>query len=74
MGLMQSMSVFTCNVKKMKGVAHKNGDVDGTCKWGFTFKFKLIKSRNKVWQVREIKHIDHRVCFLLPSWLVPDFS
>ena len=26
--------LFTHNVKKMKGAAHKNGDFDGTCKWG----------------------------------------
>ena len=27
---------FTHDVKKIKGVAHKNGDVDGTCKRAFT--------------------------------------
>ena len=26
------MVVFTRNVKKIKGAAHKNGDVGGTCK------------------------------------------
>ena len=24
--------LLTHNVKKIKGVAHKNGDIDGTCK------------------------------------------
>ena len=24
--------LFICNVKKTKGVAHKSGDIDGTCK------------------------------------------
>ena len=26
------MMLFIRNVKKIKGAAHKNGDVDGTCK------------------------------------------
>ena len=26
------MGLFTLNVKKIKGGAHKNGDIDGTCK------------------------------------------
>ena len=26
------MVLFTCNVKKVKGAAHKNVDVDGSCK------------------------------------------
>ena len=30
MGSMQVL--FTCNVKKIEGAAHKNGDIDGTCK------------------------------------------
>ena len=28
------MVLFTRNVKNIKGAAHKNGDIDGTCKWG----------------------------------------
>ena len=28
------MVLFTHNVKKIKGAAHKNGDVDGRCKRG----------------------------------------
>ena len=27
-----AMVPFTCNVKKIKGVALKNGDIGGTCK------------------------------------------
>ena len=27
------MLLLTHNVKKIKGAAHKNGEVDGTCKW-----------------------------------------
>ena len=30
------MVQFTRNVEKIKGAAHKNGDVDGTCKGLFT--------------------------------------
>ena len=26
------MMMFTCGIKKIKGAAHKNGDVDGMCK------------------------------------------
>ena len=26
------MALFTRNVKKIKGAAHKNGDIDGACK------------------------------------------
>ena len=29
---MQSMALFTHNIKKIKGAAHKNGDIGGTCK------------------------------------------
>ena len=27
-----SKALFTCNVKKIKGAANKNGDIDGMCK------------------------------------------
>ena len=30
------MAWITHNVKKIEGAAHKNGDVDGTCKRAFT--------------------------------------
>ena len=37
MGSMQCYgAVYTHNIKQIKGVAHKNGDVDGTCKPAFT--------------------------------------
>ena len=26
------MALFTCNVKNIEGAAHKNGDIDRTCK------------------------------------------
>ena len=32
------MVLFTHNIKKIKGAAHKNCDVDGTCKWAFSHK------------------------------------
>ena len=32
------MVVFTHTVKKIKDVAYKNGDVDGTCKQAFMLK------------------------------------
>ena len=32
------MVLFTHNVKKINAGAHKNGDVDGTCKQSFSLK------------------------------------
>ena len=32
-----AMVLFTHNIKKIEGAAHKNGEFDGTCKRGFMF-------------------------------------
>ena len=37
--------LFICNVKKIKGAAHKNSDVDGTCKRDLS---KFIGNRIKL--------------------------
>ena len=35
-GKYYSMVLLAHNVEKIKGAAHKNGDVDSMCKWSFT--------------------------------------
>ena len=30
------MVMFTCNIKKIKGAVHTNGDIDGPCKRAFS--------------------------------------
>ena len=37
------MVLFTHNVKKIKGAAHKNGYVDGTCKRGLRNSHSLVE-------------------------------
>ena len=37
------MVLFTHNVKKIKGAAHTNGDVDDTCKRGFILGKNLLQ-------------------------------
>ena len=45
MGSMQSYDAVTHYVKKIKGVAHKNGYVDDTCKWAFIRTISQVSRR-----------------------------
>ena len=38
------MVMFRNNFKKIKGAAHKNGDIDGTCKGGLNVR-EFVKGR-----------------------------
>ena len=40
-GSIQSYEPFTHNIKKIKVAAHKNGDVDGTCKQALTLQLDV---------------------------------
>ena len=43
---MQLLIPLTQNVKKIKGAAHKNGDVDGKCKRALNKRNKMVKWSN----------------------------
>ena len=53
------MVVFTYNVKKIKGAAHKNGEVDGMCKRAFNVcvKFYIVPI------VTQTQGIGWRLCY-----------
>ena len=37
------MMLFTHNIKKIKGAAPKNGDIDSTCKQAFSSANKMVR-------------------------------
>ena len=53
------MVLFTHNIKKIEGAAHKNGDVDGECKWDLRFRSHWALSDAKKWKLNIINGTIH---------------
>ena len=49
------MALFRRNFKKIKGAAHKDDDIDGTCKRAFTIKYNCFCLKRSIKRSVEIR-------------------